>query len=141
MQYAMQDLATKLGIFERLFMPGTEKHPVLSLSVMDLFLLTSLNEGTPNVVIEAQTVGVPVVATDAGGTRDTILSGVTGWLVEDRRPDAIADKVVQSLTDRAWLDHARRQAVLFAHDNFGLDRMTSDMLSVYGFPDNSKHKE
>ncbi len=46
----------------------------------DVFLLTSANEGTPVVAIEALAAGVPVVATDAGGTRTVVDEGETGFL-------------------------------------------------------------
>jgi glycosyltransferase involved in cell wall biosynthesis len=65
-------------------------------------------------VIEAQSAGVPVVATPVGGIRETVVEGETGWLVPPRDPRALADRI-------AWvLDHpeaartvaleARRQA-------------------------------
>lgn len=51
-----------------------------------LLLHTSRNEGLPNVVMEAMAAGVPVVATDAGGTRELVRNGETGFLcpVNDR---------------------------------------------------------
>ena len=50
----------------------------------DAFLLTSENEGTPVVAIEALAAGCPVVATDAGGTATVVRDGETGYL----RPSA-----------------------------------------------------
>jgi len=47
----------------------------------DLVVQSSLTEGLPNVMLEAAYLGVPVVATDAGGTREVIVHGVNGWLV------------------------------------------------------------
>ncbi len=47
---------------------------------LDIIALSSLNEGTPVTLIEAQAAGKPVVATDVGGTADTIVSGFSGWL-------------------------------------------------------------
>ena len=58
----IRERAADLGILDRLFMPGTERNAQLPLSVMDVFLLTSRLEGTPNVSIEAQWLGVPVIA-------------------------------------------------------------------------------
>ena len=53
---------------------------------MDVVLLTSRHEGLPNVLLEAQSLGVPVVAPDVGGTGETIANGVTGWAVRHAEP-------------------------------------------------------
>lgn len=56
----------------------------------DLFVLTSDWEGTPNVVLEAMSCGLPVVATRAGGIAEIIHHGETGDLVDVGDEDAIA---------------------------------------------------
>lgn len=73
--------ARQLGIAERvLFVP---RSPSVGywLRRMDAFMLLSLVEGLPNVLIEAQHAGVPVIATDAGGAAETIRPGETGLLL------------------------------------------------------------
>jgi glycosyltransferase involved in cell wall biosynthesis len=54
-------------------------------------------EGFGRVVVEAQAMGRPVVATDHGGSRETILPGITGWLVPPRRPAALAAALGEAL--------------------------------------------
>lgn len=49
---------------------------------LDIVLLTSLNEGTPLSIIEAQFFKKPVVSTDAGGVKDSMQNGITGFLVK-----------------------------------------------------------
>ena len=49
---------------------------------MDVFLFTSATEGLPNVLIEAQGFGVPVVSTKVGGVPEIVADGETGILVE-----------------------------------------------------------
>ena len=125
--------ANSAGISERLFMPGTEKQPALALSVMDVFLLTSKMEGTPNVVIEAQWLGRPVVATDAGGTADTVFPGRTGWIVRQRDPQILAERLDFVLNDKEWAEQASREAVAFAQQRFGMQRMLDETLDAYGY--------
>ncbi len=66
-------------------------------------------EGFGRVIIEAQAMGRPVIATDHGGARETIVPGVTGWLAPPRDPAALASAIGQALR----LDDAERAA--FAH--------------------------
>jgi len=54
------------GWAERIFLPGEATDGILALSVSDVVLLTSIAEGLPNVVLEAQALGIPVVTTIAG---------------------------------------------------------------------------
>ncbi len=71
------------------------------MSAATLFCLSSLNEGTPNVVIEALASGRPVVATRVGGLPEIIIEGENGLLVEPKNPQRLADSLVRAL-DRNW---------------------------------------
>jgi glycosyltransferase involved in cell wall biosynthesis len=63
-------------------------------------------EGFGRVIVEAQAMGRPVVATDHGGARETIVPGVTGWLVPPRNPAALAAVICEAL---ALTAHERRK--------------------------------
>jgi glycosyltransferase involved in cell wall biosynthesis len=126
--------AGDLGIADRLVTPGTEQNVRLALASMDVLLLTSKLEGTPNVVLEAQACGVPVVATEAGGTRDAIAGGVTGWCETARDADRLASRIVRALTDHAWRAQARTAGPAFVAERFDIDRMLDETLRSYGWP-------
>ena len=59
-----------------------------------LLLLPSVEEGIPNVVVEAMALGLPVLSTDCGGVTELIEEGVQGWLVAPRKPNALAEVVL-----------------------------------------------
>jgi len=71
------------------------------LSVVDVYVNSSLYEGMSNSILEAMASSKPVVATAVGGTPDLVEDGVTGWLVPSRDPSALAEKLEQTLNDRA----------------------------------------
>src|SRR4029078_4819216 len=79
MRADMVSLATRLGIADRLHLPGREDDIGPRYKAMDVVLLTSRHEGLPNVLLEAQSLGVPVVAPDVGGMSEVVAHGVTGW--------------------------------------------------------------
>ena len=96
-------------------------------------------EGFGRVIVEAQAMGRPVVATDHGGARETIVPGVTGWLAPARDPAALAEALgaALSLTPADRLLLARRaHSHIAAH--FTRQQMCARTIAVYEellFPD------
>ncbi len=82
----------------------------------DLFVLSSLYEGMPNVVMEAMAVGKAVVATDVNGVRELMLDGESGLIVPPRDSAALAGAILRVLDDppllekmgQTGLEHVRR---------------------------------
>ena len=100
------------GLRRRVHLVGPVKDVGSWLSVMDVFLLTSETEGLPNVVIEAQGFGVPVVSTDAGGVREIIDDGQTGLIMGETNPNFIAEALITALSEEAagWGEKAEARA-------------------------------
>jgi glycosyltransferase involved in cell wall biosynthesis len=73
------------------------------LTAADIFLSTSFNEGIPYSILEAQSVGIPILATHAGALSELIKDGVNGYLVE---PEAktIAEKLLEIKNNPELLD-------------------------------------
>lgn len=57
----------------------------------DIYLQPSVSEGFCNAVLEAQSSGIPVVCTDAGGLPENVCSGLSGFVVQRRNPAQMAD--------------------------------------------------
>jgi glycosyltransferase involved in cell wall biosynthesis len=121
-----------LGLEERVILPGLSGNALAALGAMDVFLLTSEAEGTPNTAIEAQWAGRPVVACAAGGVAEAFLPGETGILVPHADPEAIADAVLRLAADRAWRERIRSTGPGFVASRFGLDRMVGELIAQYG---------
>ena len=77
---AVEELARELGVEDACRFLGFRRDVARWYGAFDAFLLTSENEGTPVVAIEALAAACPVVATDAGGTGTVVRHGVTGLL-------------------------------------------------------------
>jgi len=116
----------------RVHMPGARPEVATPLSAMDLFVLTSEFEGTPNVVLEAQWLGLPVVATESGGTREALDPGISGLLAESPQPQVIASQVLAFLRDPRKMQRARQAGPSFVADKFATSRMIQETLRLYG---------
>ncbi len=120
----------ELGLRDRIAMVDTEADIGLLYATLDVFLMTSRFEGLPNVLIEAQAAGRPVVSTDVGGTREAVIDGVTGRIVSSRSPHHLCRAVLEILDDPSWSSRAASQAPAFVEERFGLDRMVSKTLEA-----------
>jgi len=65
------------------------------LAQMDIFLLTSISEGLPNVIIEAQGFGIPVISTDVGGVSEIVIHNKTGKLTKSEDPIKISELILE----------------------------------------------
>ena len=96
---ACKALAKSLPCHEKIIFTGDQKDSALYMSLMDVFVVPSLNEGMGRVIVEAGFLKKPVVATRVGGILDLIDGKHTGLLVEPRDPEAIAEAVCKILED------------------------------------------
>jgi glycosyltransferase involved in cell wall biosynthesis len=71
------------------------------LPAFDVFVLSSLWEGLPRVLVEAMAARLPVVATDVDGVGEIVIDHRTGLLVPPARPDRMAEAIESILTDEA----------------------------------------
>ncbi len=99
---------------------------------MDLLLLTSRAEGLSNVLIEAQFLGVPVVAMPVGGVPEAVLHGKSGWLLKGSDAKSCAHQIVRLLQDEKWRKAATRHGPEFVFARFGIQRAIDETLAVYG---------
>lgn len=135
MRSEMEVFVRKAGLENRVHMPGARNDIATPLSAMTVFMLTSEFEGTPNVILEAQWLGLPIVATDAGGTREAIEEGETGWCCN--KPDAaeIAAKVKLAMSDSARLEQQRQTGPRFINEHYSVSKMIDQTLSLYVYSD------
>ena len=79
------------------------------MQLLDVVALTSVTEGCPNVLLEAAELKVPIVTTAAGGAIELVVDGETGFVVPCKDSEALADRIVQLLSD-----HKMRHSVIAA---------------------------
>jgi len=124
--------AVSLGIADKLHLPGAQSNIGSWFKLMDVVMLTSRHEGLPNVLLEAQALGVPVVAPDVGGAAEVIEQGRTGWTVKNADATLLAERVLHCLTDGEWRRTAAERAPQFVRERFGIETMLRRNLDVYG---------
>jgi len=89
------------GLGDRFMLLGRREDAIRVMSGCDVFALASLYEGLPLAVMEALTLGLPVVATEVGGIPELVTNGVEGLLVPAARPQLLAGALVSLYRDPA----------------------------------------
>jgi len=101
------------------------------LSAFDVFVLSSVSEACPMVILEAMAMERPVVATDVGGVREQITDGKHGLVVPRSDPAAMADRIETLLTDGDECQRLGTNARQRVVEEFSLPTIANHLLSVY----------
>lgn len=102
-----------------------------AMHAMDIVILTSDNEGTPMSLIEAQWCGKPVVATNVGGVRDTLIDGQTGFLIEANDIDGMVSKLQLLSEDDSLRKDMGKKASQFAEAVFSKETEVENYKLLY----------
>lgn len=128
----LEVLARHLGISEHVEFLGRRKDIPEIMAASDVVVMSSIEpEAFGRVIIEAQAVGTPVVATQVGGVVEVIKPEKTGLLVLPKDTDAMASAVLRLLNDKPFARELAVAARKRLEDNFTLDHMASQTINVY----------
>lgn len=101
------------------------------LSAMDVFCLPSLYEGTPLALLEAMSLGVPVVASRVGGVPEVVEEGRTGLLIAAGDAEALASAARELIRDRSQAVEMGRRARRFVRTRLSSAAMAEATLELY----------
>jgi glycosyltransferase involved in cell wall biosynthesis len=123
--------AEELGVASRVAWAGHREDVHRILASLDLSVLPSLEESFPMSILEAMAAGLPVVASDVGGVRESVFPQQTGILVPPRDSDALAEAISGLLLDpvlRTTMGDAGRQLV---RERFSTDSQAASIEAAF----------
>jgi glycosyltransferase involved in cell wall biosynthesis len=126
-----EDLARTVGVAERIRWAGYRRDVDAILPGCDLFVLPSLDDAFPTVLLEAMAAGLPAVATLVGGIPEIVTPDVTGVLVPPGDPNSLATSIADLLADPARLTRMRRCAQLIAEQRFSTKAWLARLDQLY----------
>ncbi len=123
---SLEALAEELGVADQVAMPGFVDNPFAYMSKSAMFVLSSLFEGLPTVLIEAMAVGTPVVATDCpSGPMEILQGGQYGKLTQVGDIDGLAQAIIETLDQPSQSERLKQRA-----DEYSLERSLEDYLQI-----------
>lgn len=123
--------ARKLGIEKRVRFLGYQKNVLDYFRAADLCVLPSRAEGLPNVLLEAQLTGCPIVAFDVGGVREVVVDGKTGFLVPPGDVEALAERIDWAIQNKHELREISNNARKSLFPRFSVERRCNEFMSEY----------
>jgi len=113
-----------LGLSDKVIFTGFCSDIKEILYSLDVFVLPSIREGQPIVLLEAMAMETPIVATDIEGVNETIVDGITGILVPPKNPSALAEAIVCLLKDKKKAQEMGQAGRMVVKEKFNLkDKM------------------
>ncbi|MFK5979963.1 MAG: glycosyltransferase family 4 protein [Rhizobiaceae bacterium] len=97
-----------------------------------IYVLPSHHEGLPRTVIEAMSVGRPIVTTDAPGCRDTVTEGQNGFLVPVKNSNALANAMMQFLDKPELISSMAKSSREMAEERFDVHKVNQVILKTMG---------
>lgn len=132
-------LARAAGIMDDCLFAGFQKDVYAYLSAMDIYVQPSLNEAMGRTLLQAQHMGLPVVASRVCGIPDVVREGRTGMLVKPGSPERIAAAVAKLAREGALRAAMGRAAAAFTREKdaagrprFGPEAMNAAIYDFYG---------
>ena len=127
----LRSYAKKLGIDRKVKFTGYLKEINALYSIMDIFAMSSLFEGLPYTLLEAISIGIPVVATAVGGIPEVITGENKGILVAPRDPHALAEKILFLLQHAETAKQLASNAAVDVREHFSLKTMVNETTNIY----------
>lgn len=120
---------------------GRRKDVEQIMSICDIGVLCTYSEGISNALMEFSALGKPVVSNYGGGTNELVINNKTGYLVEPKSPEQIAEKILLLLKDEIKRKKFGEQARMHIKERFNIELMVSEFRETYYRIDNDHKKK
>ncbi|MCL2389659.1 MAG: glycosyltransferase family 4 protein [Elusimicrobia bacterium] len=129
---SLKAYAAKLCVEDVVIFTGYQEKVAQYVSACDIMCLLSWHtEGMPNVLIEAQFMGKPVIATNIGGNPEAFVNGITGFLIKPQNAKAVAESITLFASSPKRTKAMGEEARKFVREKFTTEKMVQDTLAVY----------
>lgn len=127
----LKDLAADLGIARNIHFLGYREDLQSIYAMFDVFFLSSLREGICNSLLEAMSMGIPIVATDAGGTKELMVNEQTGYMLPPSDVEAMAEALISLISNKISLEVMGRTARAHVESHFSFTTRLRHIEALY----------
>ena len=123
--------AKKMELEDNIIFTGYRKDIEELIAIMDIFVLSSLREGLPRVLVQAAAVGVPSVAFNVDGVPEIVKDEYNGFLVKPRDVNQLADKIIKYIDNRVLIKLHGQNGRNFVNGKWSIENMVNKVDEIY----------
>lgn len=127
----MNNMVKQFGIEDKVRFTGFRGDPFDVMNMFDIFVMTSLHEGIPTVLLEAMWLGKPVIATKVGGIPEIISHRWNGLLIAEENSNEVASACIELIEDECLRDNLSRNARKDFKGLHDIERVAGDVERLY----------
>ena len=131
MMKELTEQTASAGMADRILFAGRQTPIEPWMAAMDVLFLSSMTEGLPNVLIEAQSLGVMVATMRVGGAPETVLEGKTAVVIDEGTPQSIADAIQPFVASAQLRKSFGAAGAHWATSTFSNDAMIDQLKRIY----------
>jgi L-malate glycosyltransferase len=128
---SLEELGRKHDIADKIVFCGNVQNPMRYYACMDVFLMSSVTEQTPNALLEAMACGLPAVCTDAGDTAEMLGSASKDFIVQSNNMLAYKEAIVRLAADSQLRSHIGNLNRERCEKHYSATRMYSEYKQLY----------
>jgi glycosyltransferase involved in cell wall biosynthesis len=127
----LQNYAKRLHLNSKIIFAGARRDIPEILAITDIFILSTLWEGLPIVLLEAMASAKPVIASDICGNKEVVVNGETGILVPPIDPKSLAKAIIELARDPQKAKRLGQKGIARVKENFTLEKMIQQVTNLY----------
>ncbi len=127
----LKKLCVNLKVEKNFIFAGERSDVPEILSLIDIFVLSSIREGLPLAILEAMDCGKPIIATNVGGVPEIVKNGINGILVQPKDPEALYSAMKELLDDRGKMEKMGYEGKKICGNNFSSKVMVDRVEELY----------
>ncbi len=133
----LEERVEKLGMKDRFIFTGMRDDVVDLISIMDIYVQPSINEGMGKTIVLAELLGKPVVATNVQGIPSVVIDNETGFLVPPRDPQKLANAIIKLIENKTLREKMGQSAkvwvnkIVDGYPQFSKERMLFLLENLY----------
>ena len=127
-------LVYELGLINNIIFTGkiSQKEILIYFKKSHFYLQYSLQEGFCNAVLEAQSMGVLPIVSNAEGLSENVLNNITGWVIQKNSPKLLAEKIVEVINlPESNKEKIRKQAIERVTKEFNIEKQQKEFIDFY----------